>query len=105
MRNLQVEVQRIDKLENKLKLLKQQNAQLQGRLISNESYSRLENIVVTGLEEASSENCVEVAHKILAKVGVPKSNIQRCHRLGKSSAVYPICIYAENVLACNHCVI
>ena len=79
----QKEMKEIKLMKEELYSIKVHNQVLTERLISQEDYSRRDNIIVSGLKESRDENCRDVVRTLLKEVfNMENVVIVRTHRLG-----------------------
>jgi len=69
-------------LKSTVGALNLQNNILLERLITQEDYSRRENVVISGIKEKRGENCMIEIQELFSYVGFPHIFLQRCHRIG-----------------------
>ena len=58
-------------------------SELEDKIISQDAYSRRENLIVNGLPEDPGEDCIVTAQNLFIKMDVGPCQVQRCHRLGQ----------------------
>ncbi len=71
-------------LSQEVQTLKMQNRQLHEKLERLESYSRKNNLIITGLKESDGENPEQVVSQFLSTLVPGSVAVERCHRLGPS---------------------
>jgi len=79
---LEARCDQLESLKVEIDSLKEKNNHLEQKLIEQETYSRRENVIVSGLQEVPREDCFETAQNMFIRMGVGPFQLQRCHRLG-----------------------
>ena len=79
--------EKIERLEELVKDLKNQNFELDCRIIENEQYSRRENLIISGIPEdvKDIQDLYDTVVFTLKKLGIHigQKEISACHRLGR----------------------
>ena len=79
---LEKKTEKFEDLENEIELLKERNKQMEKKMLSIESYSRKENVIIEGLPETANENPFKAVATIFTLLDLGNIPLQRCHRLG-----------------------
>lgn len=81
----------ISNLRQSMDNLKKENTELHCQLNDNENYQRRENVRISGIPEASSENPIKTACKFFADKGfnVSEKELHVAHRIGKRNSGKP----------------
>ncbi|KAJ8046854.1 hypothetical protein HOLleu_05676 [Holothuria leucospilota] len=69
-------------LEQRIRELESEKNQTAEALNKQERFSRRSNIRIVGYPTTPEENCIDIAKKVLEKVGIPDASIERAHRDG-----------------------
>lgn len=73
----------ITALEERIEHLEKSNTHFEDAINKQERFSRRNNIRIVGVPHSTDENLLEISKKILQKIGVEDTKIERAHRDGK----------------------
>ena len=86
MTNASALIKSLKHVEEEVRCLRNQNRNLSERIIKLEDYSRIDNIVITGIDEKRNEDCRQICVDMFREVfGIKGVEIVRAHRLGPQS--------------------